>query len=953
MQLINMNRAFATLGLALTVLSTEPAIAQVKRSKTIAGKQVETGVLPLDPAVRTGVLPNGFTYYIRHNEEPKNRVLMYLVNNVGSVLEADDQRGLAHFMEHMSFNGTMHFPKNELVSYLQQSGVRFGADLNAHTAFDETVYELPLPTDKPGILNNGIQIMRDWAQNATLDPVEIDKERGVVLEEKRLGKGATERMQRQYLPALLNHSRYSVRMPIGIDEVLNNFKPEAIKRFYKDWYRPDLQALIIVGDIDVNQMEASIKAKFNDLKNPANEKIRTKYTVPLSGNNQFVAVTDKEMPVTVAEVMVKHVGLSLRTASDYRVNIIRELFNQMLDNRYKELSQQANPPFAQGSAAINDFIGGIDTYDLSVVAKPHELESGFKAAWRETEQLKRFGFTTTELERAKAAYLSQLESALKEQRKTNSISYVKEYQQYFLKGTASPGIGTEYALAKTDLPGITLDEVNSLAKVQITDKNRDILVLAPESEKAALPDEQTFLTWIKGVEQENILPFQDEVSTRQLLSKNPVPGKVTSELKDTVSGVTTVKLSNGVTVLLKPTNFKDNEILFTGFSNGGTSLYGNADYQSASNAGNIIPSFGAGNYSLTELNKFMADKQLGVQPFIDERMQGLRGGAVPKDLETALTLLYAYFTEPRKDKDMFESIINRSKAGLTNRGNDPSNVFKDSVSAILGNYNVRRTGPTIEKLSQIDLEKTYRIYQERFADASGFVFTFVGSFDNKAITPLLEKYLGSLPVTGNNQAAKDLGIQIPKGKFEKTIYKGTEPKANVELIWSGDFTYTQQDMITLDALKECLQIRLIERLREDESGVYSPYAFQASTKLPNAYYRLGVYFGCGPENVDKLIASTQDEINKLKSQGPPQLNIDKWKAEALRVNESALTTNKWWLGYLNGQNVNQESIDEYKSYPAGVNAITPASVQAAAKKYLSGANFIRVVMLPESSQPAK
>jgi zinc protease len=775
----------------------------------------------------------------------------------------------------------------------------------------------------------------------------------VVLEEKRLGKGAQERMQRQYLPMLLNNSRYSLRMPIGSAEVLNNFKPEAIKRFYKDWYRPDLQALIIVGDIDVNQMEVSIKAKFSDLKNPANEKTRTKYTVPLLGNNQFVAVTDKEMPVTVAEVMIKHAALSLRTASDYRVNIIRELFNQMLDNRYSELLHQANPPFAQGSAAINDFIGGIDTYGLSVVAKPHELESGFKAAWRETEQLKRFGFTTTEFDRAKAAYLSQLESALKEQHKTNSTNYAKEYQQYFLKGTASPGIGTEYAIAKAAMPDITLDEVNSLAKVQITDKNRDILVLAPESEKATLPDEQTFLTWIKSVEQENILPFQDKVSTRQLLSKSPVPGKQTGELKDTISGVTTVKLSNGVTVLLKPTNFKDNEILFTGFSNGGTSLYSDADYQSASNAGNIIPSFGAGNYSLTELNKYMADKQLGVQPFIEERMQGLRGGATPKDLETALTLLYAYFTEPRKDKDLFESIINRSKAGLTNRDNDPSNVFKDSVSAILGNYNVRRTGPTIEKLSQIDLEKTYRIYQERFADASGFVFTFVGSFDNKAITPLLEKYLGSLPVTGNNPAAKDLDIQIPPGKIEKTIYKGTEPKATVELIWSGDFTYTQQDMIVLDALKECLQIRLIERLREDESGVYSPYAFQSSTKLPNMYYRLGVYFGCGPENVDKLIASTRDEINKLKSQGPQRLNIDKWKAEALRVNESALTNNKWWLSYLNGQNVNQESIDDYKGYPAGVNAITPASVQAAAKKYLSGANYIRVVMLPESSRPAK
>ncbi|MDB5157138.1 MAG: insulinase family protein [Mucilaginibacter sp.] len=945
------NRAFVVLGLALTGWNINPVIAQDK--KAISGRQAAGETLALDPAVRMGKLPNGFTYYIRHNEEPKDRVIMYLVNKAGSVLESDDQRGLAHFMEHMSFNGTKHFPKNELVGYLQKSGIRFGADLNAYTSFDETVYQLPLPADKSEILKNGLQIMCDWAQDATLDPVEIDKERGVVLEEKRLGKGAAERMQRQYWPTLLNNSRYSVRMPIGTDEVLNNFKPEAIKRFYKDWYRPDLQALIIVGDIDVKEMEANIKAKFGDLKNPAGEKLRIQYHVPLTGNNQFLVVTDKEMPVTVAEVLIKHPSLPLHTASDYRASIIRELFNQMLQNRYNELTHQANPPFAQGGASASDFLGGIATYDLSLVAKPKELESGFKAAWRETERVKRFGFTTTELVRAKMAYHSQVENALKETHKTNSEQYVKEYQQYFLKGIASPGIEKEYALTNDELPGITLAEVNELAKAQITDKNRDILVLAPENDKTGLPDEQTFLSWIKSVQQENIQPFKDEVSTLPLLSKNPIPGKVVSETRDTLSGVTTVKLGNGVTVLLKPTNFKDNEIYFTGFSNGGTSLYSDADFQSAVNAGNIISSFGAGNYSVTELDKFLTGKELGVQPFIDERSQGVRGGATPKDLETALSLLHAYITEPRKDKNLFESFINRSKAGLVNRGNDPASVFKDTVSAVMGNHNIRYTGPSIEKLNQVEPDKSYRIYKERFADASGFVFTFVGSFDVAAIKPLLEKYLGSLPATGTSQAAKDLGITTPKGKIEKNIYKGTEPKATVELIWSGDFNYTQKDKVALDALKECLQIRLIERLREDESGVYSPYAFESSAKWPDANYKLGIYFGCGPQNVDKLIASAQDEINKLKAQGPPALNVDKWKAEALRVNESALTSNQWWLNYLNGQNINRENIGSYKNYVTDVNPITPAMVQEAAKKYLLGINYIRFVMLPESSRPAK
>ena len=910
---------------------------------------VQAQTIPFDAAVRTGKLANGFTYYIRHNEEPKNRVVFYLANKVGSVLETDDQRGLAHFMEHMSFNGTTHFPKNELINYLQKAGVRFGADINAYTSFDETVYQLPLPADNPEIVKNGIEIMHDWAHGATLDLVEINKERGVVLEEKRLGKGASDRMRTKYFPVILNNSRYASRLPIGTDEVLNNFKPEAIKRFYHDWYRPDLQALIVVGDVDVNKMEQLIKAKFADLKNPANERPRTKYTVPLTGKNQFIAVTDPEMTATSAEVLIKQPELPLHTIAQYRASIVRQLFNMMIDERFSELQRQADPPFLGGGAGLSGFMGGLDNYGVSVTAKPGELEKGFKAAWRENERAKRFGFNSSELERAKVSYLNQFESALKEKDKTPSESFVNEYLAYFLHGTASPGIAYEYDLVKTDLAGITITELNTLAKNAAKSTDRDVLVMAPEKDKANLPTEATFTGWMKAVETENITAFTDETSKESLLKAEPVTGKITNESKDAKSGVTTLTLGNGIKVLLKPTDFKNNEILFSGFAPGGTSLYTDADYQSAAGA-NIIPSYGAGNYNTTELTKYLSGKQLSVQVSVGERTQNINGGAVNSDIETALQLMYAYVTQPRKDSLMFQGMIARSKASMANRMNDPNSVFQDTVSAVLGNHSYRRTGPSIEKLNQINLNKAFEIYKERFANERGFTFVFVGSFDTEKIKPLLEKYIASLPATDKVEEAKDLHITIPPGVIEKKVYKGTEPKATVRLVFSGPFDYSMENKQKLDALKETLEIRLLERLREDEGGVYSPSAGIASAKYPEQRYNFTISFGCAPQNVDKLIASALDEIEKIKASGPPQVNVDKFRAEDQRTMETALKTNRFWLGYLTGQLQNQESLDQIDNYSKQLNAITPADVKEMAVKYLSGKNFIKLILLPENTK---
>jgi len=914
-------------------------------------QQVKKGstVLPLDPLVRTGKLANGFTYYILHNEEPKNRVMMYLVNKAGSVLEDEDQRGLAHFMEHMSFNGTKHFPHNELVNYLQKAGVRFGADINAYTSFDETVYELPIPSDKPELLKGGLEIMRDWAHEALLDPGEIDKERGVVLEEKRLGKGAGERMQRQYWPVILNNSRYAVRVPIGLDTVLDNFKRPVIARFYNDWYRPDLQALIIVGDINVDQVEATIKQQFAGLKNPVHERVRTKYTVPLTGKNQFIAVTDKEMTTTEAEIIIKHKAPELKTAADYRTALVHDLFDQMLSERYAELLRKSDPPFISGSAGISGFMGGLDAYDASVQAKPGELEKGLKAVWRETERLKRYGFTSTELERAKTAYLNGMETAHKEKNKTNSSSYIKEYQAYFLTNTAAPGIDKEYQLTKDNMPGITLTDVNDLATAYITNTNSDILITAPEKDKSSLPDEAVVNSWLKAVDEETLTPYKDEVSNQPLLSAMPIPGKIKSEAQNKEFNITTITLSNGVKVLLKPTDFKNDQIIFSSFAPGGTSLYSDADYQSATNAAGVVTAGGVGNYNTDELSKYLDGKQLSVKPYITERFQGINGASTPKDLETTMQLIYAYFTEPREDTAIFKGIITRSKAGLANRANDPGSVFNDTVSAIMGSNNIRRTGPTLQKLEEINPDKAYQVYKERFADASNFTFTFVGSIDTNAIKPLLEKYLGSLPATNQHEQAKDLNIHAPAGRIEKTVYKGSEPKATVYLVYTGKYDYSPENNVKMDAMKEALEIRLLQRLREDESGVYSPGVQESTTKLPQQRYSFLIHFGCAPQNVEKLIASTLDEIGKLKTDGPLQENVDKWRAEEKTSFEPQLKTNGFWLGYINGQLQNDQELNQLNNYNNLLDAVKPGDVKTMAGKYLSGDNYIRLILLPETS----
>ncbi|QDK77065.1 insulinase family protein [Spirosoma sp. KCTC 42546] len=921
-----------------------------KPSSSQAAMPNLASLIPLDPAVKVGKLPNGLTYYIRKNVEPKNRAELRLVIRAGSVLETDNQQGLAHFMEHMEFNGTKNFPKNELVNFLQSAGVRFGADLNAYTGFDETVYQLPVPTDSANVFNKAFQILEDWAHNATIDPTEVDKERGVILEERRLGRGAGQRMRDKYFPLLLNNSQYSKRLPIGTEQVLTTFKPEVLRQYYKDWYRPDLMAVIAVGDFDIKQVEGIIREKFGRIPAVKNPKPRTEYDIPAHKDTKVVIVTDPEQPNTVVQVIYKRPEIKEKTLNDLRESIKRGLFNTMLGNRIQELTQRADPPFLGGYSNYSDFLGNLDAFTSIAVAKEGNVEKAIRAVLDENARVKQFGFTPTELARAKQEFMTNVEQAYSERNKTRSVNFVNEYVQNFTDKEPYTSIEFYYDFLKKEQDGIKLAEVNALVDQFIHNDNRAVIVMAPEKDKAKLPTEAQILSYVDDAGK-GLTAYEDKTIDSPLLATQPTGSPVVSEKKVADIGVTEWTLKNGVRVILKPTDFKNDQILFSASSFGGTSLYDLKDFQSARFSSTLTAMGGTGAYNQIQLGKFLSGKQVSVFPYVGELTEGINGSAAPKDLETALQLLYSYFTQPRKDADVVKGFLSNQRSALQNRINTPTpqGVFQDTVSVTLGNNNPRRQPLKPDDLDKIDLDRALQIYQERFANAGDFTFYFVGNFKEDQLKPLVEKYLGGLPATDKPEKFKDLGIRAPKGEVSKTVYKGLDPKASVQLVYTGDINWSPETATQLDALAEVLEIKLIEKLREEESGVYGVGANAAYAKYPVPRYTFRINFGCAPENVEKLIAKTQELINDLKQKGALPADIAKFKAETRRETELQLKDNQFWLGYLQNQYYNGDAPDEVLHEAEQLNKVTVESTKAAANQYF-GSNYIRLVLMPEKKQ---
>jgi zinc protease len=905
--------------------------------------------VPLDAAVTTGKLANGFTYYIRRNATPEKRAVMFLVNKVGSVLETEEQRGLAHFLEHMAFNGTTHYPKNELVNYLQKSGVRFGADLNASTSFDETIYQLPVSTDDKVLFKNAMQILRDWAQGITLDAEEIDKERGVILEEKRQGLGSSQRIQDKTMAIALNQSLYASRLPIGTEEVLKNFKHEEIRKFYHDWYRPDLQALIIVGDVNVQQVEKSIKSMFGDLRMPSNARERKDISIPFTGKNQFLAVTDAEVQATRFELTIKRPTLKIRTKEDFREAMMRNLFSMMMGNRFNEILQADNTPFISGGYSIGGMVANMDAFSGRVVVKPGQLEKGIKAWWTELERVRQYGFVETELKRATTNYLAGIAAVYKERDKTSSENYVREYVEHFLNGVSSPGIVYEHDLYKSFADQLTVADFREFVTRYLKETDRDMVMVANDKFRDSLPSEATVLQWLKEAGAANITAYVDKKVSRTSLLDQPVQGgAITRESSKKETGVTELVLANGVKVILKPTNFKKDQVLFNGYSPGGLSLVSDADFYNARMATSLVTASGVADMSLQELSNMLTGKSISVSPFIDEIAEGFSGSASVEDLETALQLVYLYFTKPRKDQTAFNNMVEQTRLSFLNADQAPRKAFGDTLSAVMGNYHFRKMKMPPNKLDELDADKAMIIYKDRFADASDFTFTFVGSFDVEAVKPLLAKYLGALPAINRKEQPRDLQLNHPEGRITRKVVKGKEPQAVVMLAFGGPFTYDMATVDQLRALAAILNIRLVERLREQEGGVYGARVNANARKLPTGEYVILINFICDPRNVEPLVLSTNSEIMKLKQEGPSDDDMTKYKATDKTSYDRALKENGFWLSYLTGKMANQEE-PEMPDIKKKMQHITPELLQQAAIKYFNNANYIRVILVPENN----
>ncbi len=904
--------------------------------------------LPVDPKIRTGVLPNGMKYYVRYNKKPEKRAEFRLAVNAGSTAENDDQQGLAHLTEHMAFNGTKNFRKSELVDYLESVGTKFGADLNAYTSFDETVYMIQLPTDSESIIGKGLQILDDWAHNLSFDSTEIEKERGVVVEEWRLGQGADERMRRKYWPVLFKDSRYAVRLPIGKKEIIEGSSQATLRQFYADWYRPDLMSVIAVGDFDVDKIERMIKEKFSAVAPKQNARPLKAWDVPDTKELMVSTATDKEARFATIQLIYKHTKEEQKTVGDYRRQIVEQLYTGMLGARMAELQRQADPPFMASFSEYGRFVRAIDAYSSEAICKEDGIEKALSTLVTENERVRRFGFTATELERRKKEVLSSMEQAFNERDKTESRNLAGEYVRNFLNGEPIPGIEYEYNLYRKYISGISLEEVNQLSKVWITDGyNADVIITAPDKPTLKMPTEARIREIVNGARTMSVEAYVDQVINKPLLEKKPAAGKVeiSNEVKE--YAITEWRLSNGARVILKPTDFKNDEILFSASAFGGTSLYADKDYLSAANCATIIDESGLGEFDANALEKLLSGKIANVSPSVSEIQEGLNGSCAPKDIETMMQMIYLYFKAPRKDETAFKSLMEKQKGFLQNKSSDPNSAFRDTISYVMSRYNYRNRPMNVEMLKEINLDRAFDIYKERFSDASGFTFFFVGNFKVNEIKPLIEMYIGGLPAPKKGESWKDVGITPPSGTISKTVKKGVEPKSAVSMKFTMPFEYTRKNRNEVNALIKLMNIKLRESLREEKSGVYGVSCSPVPKHFPKQALEVTIGFGCGPQNVDSLVAAALTVIDNVKRDGCNEKDLLKIKELSLRERETQLKDNQFWLGVLSSTYMNNENILDLLDYTNFINGLKGEDFKSFANKYLQKENYAKFVLVPE------
>lgn len=916
---------------------------------TAAAQNLSAALAMTETAVRSGQLPNGLRFYIRQNARPEKRVSLRLAVKAGSIDEADDQRGLAHMLEHMAFNGTTHFKPGELVAYLESIGSRFGPHLNAYTSYDETVYMIDVPTDREGVVPRGFEALSDFAGGMTLDPKEIDRERGVVIEEWRGRQGSGARIQAIQEPALYGQSKYAQRLPIGLPETLRTFSPQRLRDFYRTHYRPERMGVIVVGDIDPTTAERLVRQYFGALAASGRATARPVYPIPAHTETRYAVAVDKEAQGSSVTVIQKRAREALRTVGDYRQALLRGLVHQMLNARLAELARATDAPFLGASTGEGSLGQTVDAFTMSARVNDGGIETGLTALVRELKRAREFGFGQGELDRVKKELLASYDRSFAERDKAESDGFVQELLNVFLRAEPAPGIDAEVALARQLVPTITLGDASALVRTLVPETNRVVLTVAPEKTGLTPSTPQSLRTAFSAGASANVTAWKDELSDRALLAKAPVPGTVRARRQIAEVGVTVLTLSNGAEVWLKPTTFKNDQVVFTGYAKGGTSLAAEPDYRDASLATALVGQSGLGGFTPVDLSKLLAGKTASAAPFIGSATHGVSGSAAPADLETALQLLYLDFTAADHTREGFELLKRRMKAQLANQAQNPNAVYGERVRAIntLDHYTSKPL--RVEDVDALNPDRMFAYYQARFANAADFTFFFVGAFTVEQITPLINTYIGSLPSTGVARGAfGDLRLQFPSSVVKERVSKGQDPKSQTLLSFFADTGLNELEIHRANAAADVLEMRLRDILREELGGTYSVGVGYSNTQPLPGYGTMAVQFGSAPENVDKLVAAVLAEVQRLQKEGPSADDIQKVKETQKRDIETALQQNGYWLNSL-------QTLHLYGWDPVRITkrleraeSLTVDNVHEMFKKYFPLDRYTLVTLVPES-----
>ena len=907
-----------------------------------------TESIPFDAAVKKGTLPNGLTYYIRRNGRPEKRVMLQLAVKAGSVDEADDQQGLAHFLEHMAFNGTRRFKPGELIAALESTGARMGPHVNAYTSFDETVYMFQLPTDKAGVVEKGVQALADFAGGMTLDPAEIDKERGVVVEEWRGGLGAGSRLRDQQIPVLYYKSKYAERLPIGKPEVLKTFKPDRLRDFYRTWYRPDRMAVVAVGDIEPAAIESLITQEFGPFEKPAKPAPDRTYPVPLDHELLVKVATDPEAQRSSATIVRKRPMGEQGKVADYRRDLVRRLAFQMINERFDELSRKPDAQFLSAAAYDSSLSPETATVSLGATVQEGKILPGLSAIVIEANRVVRHGYGTAEFDRAKKWMLASYERAYSERDKTESSSYVQEYVNHFLIGEPSPGIEYEYKLLQSLLPAITLADVSGAARDMFADRSRVILAVSPQKPDLAVPTDVQVRGAVDKAEAVAVTAWNDAAVATELMAAEPVPGVATDRRELPELGVTVVRFSNGVEAWFKPTDFKNDQVVFSFVSAGGASLAPPAVYTEASLAPALVELSGAGGHKAVDIQKIVAGKIADASPFVSLSTHGISGSSTPANLETALQLLNLQFTDPENDPEAFALIKKELEASYLNRDRNPGLLFGEKLAQVNTSGHYTAAPLTLERIAKLDRDAMMRFYQARFADASDFTLFMVGAFKLDEAVALAAKYVGSLPSKKDAaQRFHDVEMRFPSSIERARVEAGREPRSQTVISFAADPPLEEHEQTRVEAATEVLEIALRDILREELGETYSVSVGLQQPLPQRGAGRISISFGGAPDKAQSMVDRILQEVQRLQKEGPTEDLVNRAKQAALRAHETALKQNGYWLGRLQSAKLLDRDPRLVLTREERIDAVTQANVHEMFKKYFPMDRYTVVTLLPE------